>query len=89
MNIQQIGFINQPQINESRCLFQKNNKKEQHNLAFCLELYHEWNYWQEKNYCVLWVSLSLSVSQQVEVSLMEVAETGLAWLTHEAPVEGN
>ncbi len=42
-----------------------------------------------KKRCVLWVSLSLSVSQQVEVSLMEVVETGLAWLTHEAPVEGN
>ncbi len=88
MNIQQIGFINQPQINESRCLFQKNNKKEQNNLAFCLEFYHEWNYWQE-NMCFMGLPLSLSVSQQVEVSLMEVAETGLAWLTHAAPVEGN
>ncbi len=82
MNIQQIGFINQPQINESRCLFQKNNKKEQNNLAIMNEIIG-------KKRCVLWVSLSLSVSQQVEVSLMEVAETGLAWLTHEAPVEGN
>lgn len=88
MNIQQIGSINQPQINESLCLFQKNNQKKSKTIWLSV-----WNSIMSeiigKKRCVLWVSLSLSVSQQVEVSLMEVVETGLAWLTHEAPVEGN
>lgn len=79
MNIQQIGFINQPPINESRCLFQKNNKRKKKSKTIWLSVWNSiMNEIIGKKRCVLWVSLSLSVSQQVEVSLMEVVETGLA-----------